>query len=146
MHNEVFDFAKIWTYQSEELHTESTWHWNTFSRDSSTMAFLYDIFHRQPLNKKSWKAVGFKLFPEHWTADNKEVLQRVLVDRRIRKIVLKREDYLAVYSSKLRANKTGAYIRESLDHIPLLIDLSAFDNFIRYYDACYAFYDDYLQV
>lgn len=110
------------------------------------MAFLYDIFHREPLKRKCWKAVGFKLFPDHWNGDNQETLKRVLADKRIKKIVLRREDYLAVYASKLRADKTGAYIKKSLDDIPLHINLSAFDHFIRYYDACYAYYDNCLQV
>ena len=146
MHNELFDFAKIRTYMDKDKLANPACRWDVFSRDKSPVAFLYDIFHREPLKKKCWKAVGFKLFPDHWTANNEETLRRVLADRRIKKIVLRREDYLAVYASKLRADKTGAYIKKSLDGIPLHIDLSAFDKFIAYYDACYAYYEDYLQV
>lgn len=146
MHNELFNNAKIWTYMDKDKLANPACRWDVFSRDKNPMALLYDIFLREPLKKKCWKAVGFKLFPDHWTDDNDEILKRVLADRRIKKIVLRREDYLAVYASKLRADKTGAYIKKSLDGILLHIDLSAFDKFIRYYDAWYADYEDYLQV
>jgi hypothetical protein len=49
------------------------------------MAFLDDIFHRESQKKKRWKAVGFKLFPDHWTDDNEDTLKRVLADARIKK-------------------------------------------------------------
>lgn len=144
MHNELFNFAKIWTYIDKDKLANPACRWDGFSRDKNPMAFLCD--RREPMKKRCWKAVGFKISPDHWTGDNEETLKRVLADRRIKKIVLRREDYLAVYASKLRADKTGAYIKKSLDGIPLHIDLSAFDNFIRNYDACYAYYEDYLQV
>ena len=76
--------------------------------------------------------MGFKLFPDHWTGGNEETLKRVLADRRIKKIILRREDYLAVYASKLRADKTGAYIRKSLDGSPCI---STFLRSINLYDT-----------
>jgi LPS sulfotransferase NodH len=142
MHNEIFNSAKIWTYQNEDVLADETWQWDIFTRNSKPMAFLDDIFHREPLKKKAWKAVG----PDHWNNENEEILKRVLGDSRIKKIVLRRDDKLAVYASKLRADKTGGYIRKPLDDVPLRIAFSAYDGFIKYYDACYAYYDDFLQV
>jgi hypothetical protein len=105
-----------------------------------------DIFKRKPLKKLQWKVVGFKMFPDHWTSENEEALQRVLADRRIKKIILRRNDYLAVYASKLRANKTRKYNHKSLDEVKIRINLSAFKSFIEYYNACYEYYDAFVQV
>jgi len=58
--------------------------WDVLSRDKGPMAFLYDIFHREPLKKKCWTEVGFKLFPDHWTGNSEETFKWVLADRRIK--------------------------------------------------------------
>jgi hypothetical protein len=146
MHNEIFNIAKIWTYQNEDVLSDATWCWDIFSRNRDPIAFLVDVFKRKPLKKLQWKVVGFKMFPDHWTSENEEALQRVLADRRIKKIILRRNDYLAVYASKLRADKTGKYINKSLDEVKIRINLSAFESFIEYYNACYEYYDAFVQV
>ena len=55
--------------------------------------------------KKTWGAVGFKLFPDHWMRHNECALQQLLGDTRVKKIILKRENVLDVYISKLRSDK-----------------------------------------
>ncbi len=52
-----------------------------------------------------FKAVGFKLFP----GQNDQVMEHVIRDPAIRKIVLYRDNVLAVYSSNLIANATGRF-------------------------------------
>lgn len=144
MHNELFNNAKIWTYQNENLLADPTFHWDIISRDANPIAFLEDIFHRKSM-KKDCKAVGFKLFPDHWTAGNGVVMKKLVADKRVKKIILKRDNYLDVYASKLRSDKTGAYVSKNLDNVPIWIDNSAFESFINYYDDCYAYYDSLVQ-
>ena len=57
------------------------------------------------------------------------------------KIVLRRENYLGVYISKLRADKTGHYLNKSLDDVAVHVDPSAFQCFLEYYDQVYEFYN-----
>ena len=123
-----------------------------------------------PLKKKTPKAVGFKLFPDHFTRKNQFVMQQLLADSRVKaneshivsavegfiirhvvsclmccvilqKIVLRRENYLGVYISKLRADKTGHYLNKSLDDVAVHVDPSAFQCFLEYYDQVYEFYN-----
>lgn len=63
----------------------------------------------KPTEAPGGTAVGFKLFPEHMrrSAKHLEVAERVLQDPRIKKVVLVRENRLAVAVSKLRAASTG---------------------------------------
>jgi hypothetical protein len=62
------------------------------------------------LGQQGGTAVGFKLFPEHMRKSERhaDVAERVLQDARVKKVVLVRENRLAVAVSKLRAAVTGA--------------------------------------
>jgi hypothetical protein len=85
MHHEVFNEAKIYSYQQTLLETETLpeeragtgihMH-NIFSRDHNPVKFLIDLYssslkvskHNGKIFYQNARAVGFKLFPEHWTA------------------------------------------------------------------------------
>lgn len=56
-------------------------------------------------------------------------------------IILRRSNYLDVYASKLRADKSGSYVDGNLDHVDIAIDPAAFESFVEHYDACYEYYD-----
>jgi hypothetical protein len=141
MHNEVFNAARAWTYLDEDVRADPEWRWDIFSRDADPLEFLLGLFGRKSKKKPRARAVGFKLFPDHWTKDNAHALRRLVADVRVKKILLRRDDLLAVYASKLRADKTGSYLRIPLDDTPLAIDLAAFAAFVRSYPATY----DYLE-
>lgn len=145
MHNEIFNSAKIWTYQTEDIQNDPSFRWNTVSRAENPAGFLDDIYHRKSLKKNHCKAVGFKLFPDHWNDTNDKVLKIILADKRVKKIILRRENYLDVYASKLRSDKSGDYVGKSLDDIPIWIDSSSFQGFLEYYDKCYEYYDTLVQ-
>ena len=145
MHNEIFNDSKIFSYLEAELCAKSFWKWDIHKRDSDPTGFLADIYTKTPVLRPRAKAVGFKLFPEHWTGSNEQTLKQLLVDRRVKKIILSRKNYLDVYVSKLRSDKTGNYITRSLDGVRVHIDPTAFDEFIDYYDSCYAYMDSLLQ-
>jgi hypothetical protein len=72
-------------------------------------------------------------------------MKSLLADKRVKKIILRRDNYLDVYASKLRSDKTGAYVNKTLDNIPIWIDCSSFASFIDYYDKCYEYYDTLVQ-
>lgn len=147
MHNEVFNVARAWTYLDEDVRSDPTWHWNIFSRDSDPLAFIVNLFTRQPsskqalLNTAEGRAVGFKLFPDHFTDSNTHALRRLLADERVKKVILRRENVLSVYVSKLRADKSGHYLAKRLDDIAVRINPAALDAFARHYDATYAYYE-----
>jgi LPS sulfotransferase NodH len=145
MHNEIFNEAKIFSYMETELSADSTWTWDIHSRNLDPVRFLTDLFKKSPSLKPMGKAIGFKLFPEHWTNSNEQMFKQLLADRRIKKIVLRREDYLGLYVSKLRSDKTGHYITKPLDGVKVCIDPSAFDQFVDYYDSCYEYMDTLMQ-
>eukprot|EP00798_Chlamydomonas_sp_ICE-L_P013713 gene13713-19608_t len=68
-------------------------------------------------------AVGFKLFPEHWQGSSKNHLfQRLVADTRVKKVILRRDNLLAMYVSKLRADKTGDYIGVPLDGVDISVN------------------------
>lgn len=90
------------------------------------------------------KAVGFKLFPEHWTPSTLESMQQLMVDKRIKKVILRRDNLLQLYASKLRADKTGDYLGKSLDGVGITIDPEAFQRFVDHYECVYRYYDRYL--
>ena len=145
MHNEVFNDAKIHSYLETELLADSTWKWDIHSRNSDPIGFLTDIFKKTPSLKPRGKAVGFKLFPEHWTESNERIFKQLLADIRIKKIVLRRDDYLAIYVSKLRSDKTGHYITHCLDGVKVNIDPSALEDCVDYYESCYEYIETLLQ-
>lgn len=165
MHNEVFNNAKIWTYHTVVRNPtaataspastatgEGPWplveeKYNVFTRDADPLQFLADLFCHAPTTKRSaaTRAVGFKLFPDHWTRHNQSALQQLLADPRVKKILLRRENPWATYVSKLRSDKSGHYITRPLDQVPVEVDLPSFESFVEYYDACYAHYESLCQ-
>ncbi|MEJ2697365.1 MAG: glycoside hydrolase family 99-like domain-containing protein [Candidatus Sulfobium sp.] len=70
-------------------------------RNQDPLAFLQELYDSSPT-----RACGFKIFMEH----NDNVLQAVLRDRRIKKIVLYRSNPLAVYSSDKIAAAENRYL------------------------------------
>jgi hypothetical protein len=150
MHSEIFNEEKIYLYNSKQDQTFTehwTKTWNIFTRNKDPFKFLLDIFTTIPFsvlgtfkNPKP-RAVGFKLFPEHWKGEVMETLsRRMLVDRRIQKVILRRDNLLELYASKLRADRTGNYIGKSLDDQEITIDPVAFRCFIDNYRKVYKHY------
>eukprot|EP00557_Chaetoceros_sp_GSL56_P014465 CAMPEP_0176484940 /NCGR_PEP_ID=MMETSP0200_2-20121128/4773_1 /TAXON_ID=947934 /ORGANISM="Chaetoceros sp., Strain GSL56" /LENGTH=514 /DNA_ID=CAMNT_0017881549 /DNA_START=1567 /DNA_END=3108 /DNA_ORIENTATION=+ len=140
MHNELFNPIDIFTYYQDELvRTEGGDRWNTLGRDLYPEAFLNHIwkgcYNDQKLIKRS-KAVGFKSFPDHWTdANNQDVWERkVMDDHRVKKIILVREDELAVYVSMQRAELTGNYMTNTYPKsLKIHVDPAAFQRFVNNY-------------
>lgn len=114
MHNELFNPIDIFTYHPSFKNIDKkTPLWTVLTRDLFPANFLDFVWtgmyadHKTPIKAKS-KAVGFKSFPEHWIdVRNEEFWQEnVLEDLRVKKIVLRREDELAVFVS---IQKTSSY-------------------------------------
>ena len=121
MHNELFNPIDIFTYHPNVMWKESedgqeSSKWTYLARDLLHSQFLEHIWTAQLVDgsniKKKCKAIGFKSFPDHWTdANNEDVWrQEILDDSDVKKIILHRENELAVYVSMLRAQETGSYM------------------------------------
>lgn len=147
MHNELFNPIDIFTYHPGVF--QSDLRWTVLTRDLFPEDFLDFVWtgkYPPSLNddgveeavpvKPRGKSVGFKSFPEHWTdVRNEDIWQEsILEDFRIKKIILRREDELAVYVSMLRADRTGRYMTHSYpSDMHLHVDPAQFQGFIDNY-------------
>eukprot|EP01038_Epipyxis_sp_PR26KG_P011463 gene11463-15355_t len=146
MHSELFNEQRIYYYHDKDGKFNDNWIWDIFTRDKNPQLFLNDIFSLLPFNQSSFKttpkAVGFKLFPEHWKGKNEYLFRRLVADPNIKKVILRRNSLLELYTSKLRADRTGNYIGVSLDDEKVSIDPAAFRSFIDNYRSVYMHYDN----
>lgn len=114
--------------------------WTVLGRDLWPEAFLDHVWtgtyvDGEPIRDKC-TAVGFKSFPDHWLdAHNEPVWQKVIMeDPRIKKVIMHREDELAVYVSMMRAEKTGRYMTIPYPgDLKLRIDPVRFQIFVNNY-------------
>lgn len=146
MHNELFNPIDIFTYYPKLLSSSScgdvnnTPRWTVMTRDLFPYNFLEYIWSGKLPNGNeivpSFKAIGFKSFPEHWTdVRNEDIwVDAILEDLRVKKIILHREDELAVYVSMLRADETGRYMtHEYPKDMTFTIDPADFQSFLDRY-------------
>jgi glycosyltransferase involved in cell wall biosynthesis len=148
MHSELFNEEKVYFYlpKKDTLHESWKEKWNIFTRNANPYHFLIDIFTIFPYllssTKKEIKAIGFKLFPEHWKGEERETLfRRLCIDSKIKKIILKRNSLLEVYASKIKADRTGHYIGKTFEKEVITIDPIAFRCFINNYKKVYQHYN-----
>lgn len=144
MHNELFNQIDIHTYHPEVLMRkidldDNEVKWNYLTRDLWPEVFLDHIWSGRFINnekvKPAGKAVGFKSFADHFVdTSNDDVLDKLLNDFRVKKIVLRREDELAVYVSMMRAESTGIYMGNPYPvGLKVRIDVAKFQAFIGNY-------------
>ena len=138
MHNELFQ-DKIHTYFPRESWPEG---FSEEVRCTNPTEFLRLALSSAFIGKKNPDAVGFKLFPEHFSSVRRnECLLKLLQDKRVKKIVLYRENALAVQVSMLRAAMSGHYLGRVLDKILVMIDIPGFQRFLDDYKSTYEYYD-----
>lgn len=129
-HGEVFHKKNVWVY------------WPKRDSTDEVKAELHTLRHKDPraLLERVFAAtyghpcVGFKIFKGQCDS----ILQTLIDDRSVRKVVLYRRNVLANYASALAAARTGIWsTKEALEtEVPKLTFKSA--QFIR-------FHDDYVQ-
>lgn len=143
--SELFNPIDIFTYYTKALvRNEHGDRWNVLGRDLWPEAFLEHFWSGKYIDgstiKDEFEAVGFKSFPDHWAeVRNEDVWEnRVLDDPTVKKIILMREDELAVYLSMKRAEITGNYMTRSypLD-LKITIDPAKFQAFLNNYRDTY---------
>jgi LPS sulfotransferase NodH len=144
MHNELFHDQTIHTYGWKN-HT-----WTPKQRDATPVDFLADVLSGSGCYKKSGrapKAVGFKLLPEHWHRSDAmhSAFERFMLDPRVLKVVLRRENRLKTCVSAMRVGIRGAYMSEQYDDLRVHIRPQEFQEFCDNYDACFAYYSRMLQ-
>jgi hypothetical protein len=64
---------------------------------------------------------------------------------RVRKVVLRRRSFLAVFVSKLRADKSGLYLGASLDTVSVRVDPPALQSFVWGYNDAFGKYAQMLR-
>ena len=143
MHNELFNPIDIFTYHPsfKRIERNQTPLWTVTTRDlfpGDFLDFVWTGMHADEITpiKSNFKAVGFKSFPEHWIDVRNECFWQdsILEDLRVKKIVLKREDELAVFVSMKRADKTGFYMTHSYPkNLTLHVDPAEFQRFVNNY-------------
>lgn len=103
-------------------------------RDSAPEDFLSRVF----AETLGCRAVGFKICPGH----NDAMLDKLLVDSAIAKIVLFRRNVLAVYSSAMIARRSGERRSTAPDTVPESRPLVEFDQkkFMRFWERYIAYY------
>lgn len=140
MHNELFNGKAIYAHDgiinsSEEVNT----------RDRDPAAFLARslsiVSRSKSLGGGTAQATGFKVFPENMcrSVASRELFERVLSDRRIAKVILRRENRVKVCVSSLRASVTGEYIHTPLDDVRVHVSPPEVQTFIESYDAYYSY-------
>lgn len=106
---EVFHKNRVYIRRADKNSTEAQAEIKR-ERDSDPVGFLYRMYEAH----QGCSAVGFKIFAGH----NKTVLDTVLNDVSIRKVVLMRENALAMYSSAMIARDVGKYSFTGADKLP----------------------------
>lgn len=141
MHNELFNPIDIFTYYQNSLfRNEENDRWTPLGRNLYPEAFLEHIWTGRDISgeliKETTKAVGFKSFPDHWwEARNDSVFEKqIMEDVQVKKVVLFREDELAVYVSMKRAEETGLYMTKRYpEGMNIYVDPAAFQIFLNNY-------------
>ena len=140
MHNELFNTIDIFTYYPELLDPKR---WSVLTRDLFPEEFLQEIWssaYGDAITKKPKKAVGFKSFPEHWAAvrNDSTFTRAIMENHTVKKIVLKREDELAVYVSAQRADETGLYLGMCYPKdLKVHVNPAFFQRFVNNYRSTY---------
>lgn len=134
MHYELFNDKAIFTGSSEGKIQDVS---RIAARDTNPAGFLEEW-----IGKGGNTRVGFKLFPEHIknrVPEHFEFYEQLLADPRIHKVVLCRENRLALCASMMRAAVTGHYIKKNYDDVKVHIKANEFQNFVDEHDKYYAF-------
>ena len=144
MHNELFNPIDTFTYYQDSLkRNEEDEIWTPQGRDLYPEAFLEHIWTGRNISgillKPKAKSVGFKSFPDHWWESRNDHIfeQEIMDDPQVKKVVLFREDELAVYVSMKRAEITGLYMTKSYPmKLKIHVDPVAFQIFTnKYHDV-----------
>jgi LPS sulfotransferase NodH len=154
MHNELFNAVDICTYHpcafrpaDRAMNRDAAELWVPTKRDLCPEMFLEHVWSGRDAEGQVIKAaaascnltVGFKSFPEHWRDSGNEAVfqERIVRDGSVKKVVLRRQDELAVYVSMLRAEKTGFYLTHDYDDVRVHVDPVAFQQFLESYRRAY---------
>jgi glycosyltransferase involved in cell wall biosynthesis/LPS sulfotransferase NodH len=148
MHNELFNPIDIFTYHphifestNKQNEQNDRRRWTVLTRDLFPEDFLRFIWSARtvdnvPILPRKTQAIGFKSFPEHWIDVRNEHVWKeyVLEDLRVKKVILYREDELAVFVSTKRAEMTGHYMTHPYpSDVKVYVDPAEFQSFVNNY-------------
>jgi hypothetical protein len=101
-HYELFHKEAI--YHSSKYGDEWISNYNVEKRNKDPHGFLRHIFNCR--FGKPAKTIGYKIFDGH----NDQLLDELLNDRQVKKIILKRDNWFLAFLSQLEAQKTGVFV------------------------------------
>ncbi len=101
-HYELFHKDAI--YHSSKYGDDWISKWTIESRNKNLHSFL-DFVFKHRFGKKA-NTIGYKIFDGH----NDELLYELLKDKRVKKILLKRDNWFLAFISQLEAQKTGVFV------------------------------------
>ncbi|KAK3253572.1 hypothetical protein CYMTET_37177 [Cymbomonas tetramitiformis] len=154
MHSEIFNENGVHTYYKELLQDGK---WDYEARDVFPERFLQEMFEgyrKLPGRFKTpsqCKAVGFKSFPNHYLENGEpsallqDIYSKFMSDPSMKKIVLMRENVIAVHVSAIRSYTTGMYMTSNYDHIPVTVDVARLQQFVDATRDTYQAYRERLQ-
>jgi hypothetical protein len=136
MHNELFNPIDIFTYHPRGLllgdsHADN---WSYLARDLHPPSRFSNKFGTTV--SRTVPKSNLKSFPDYWNEVGNEYIWReeILVDPKIKKIILSRECKLSTYFSMKRADITGSYLTKSYPKgLKVHVDVVAFQSFVNNY-------------
>lgn len=140
MHYELFNDKGVYMHDRELSNGDTV-----KERDNEPAEFLSRMYNIEARAKQLGggqpECVGFKVFPEHMCRSqrSRKLFEDLLADPRVHKIILRRENRIAVCASAMRASVTGAYIKADLNHVQVHIKPDEAQEFIDTYDRYYKY-------
>jgi hypothetical protein len=97
-------FHKVAIYHSSKYGDECVKDYSVKKRNQDPNAFLNHLFEFR--FGKHAKTIGYKIFAGH----NDSLLDELIQDRKVKKIILKRDNLFLAYVSHLEAQRSGVYV------------------------------------
>ncbi|MDA3896616.1 MAG: hypothetical protein PF482_10770 [Desulfobacteraceae bacterium] len=124
-HYELFHWQKIYAAAGGQGDLSAMW-----ARNRNPFSFLEKIYS----DGFEKKAVGFKIFPNH----NPLILSYLIHQPKIKKIILRRNNYLKIYTSHIMAKKNKVYVyRPNSQPVPVYVCATRFKRYVNKNEAFY---------
>lgn len=133
-HGELFNLRRIGWTGDDDANSALTTAWPEANRDADPSAFLEAVF----ADDRGHESVGFKLLNWH----RPELLRDLVAQPRVHRVILQRENRVAVFLSRTRAQLTGWYAHRDYDDLRVRLEPDELLAFVRRYDRFYAQMDE----
>lgn len=129
-HGELFNSSRFGWTGDDAANAALAGTWTATTRDANPAAFVEAVF----ADHRGHESVGFKLLNWHQPG----LLQDLVRQPRVHKIILRRENRVRAYVSRTRAELTGWYANGIYDHLQVRLEPEGLLTFADRYDRFYA--------